>query len=216
MPFKTCSTEARFTRLWSFPPAWKPKPRITIEERAQKARNNRVISLEQAQTHSHLERFELGDARFQIFRLDGSDRAELTALMISCLGSAFSNHTIGFYFTADGCQNSYVTVKVAPYEIELSSNLYGPATVGHELLNLNFQVYSNYIHLSRLGTHPQGAGRGGLALTALYNIASGLNIRSINFGVHDHNKAAMRFYFHMDFGHPTNDRCTEWQVEVHN
>ena len=214
--FNVCPLNPRVAGVFTLAPRQLLKNRIPIAERAADAANNRRISLEQARAHSHLNEFELGSNRLQIFRIAGFDNTEQIAQAITHLGSAFKNRTIGFDFSRSDHSTSLVIVKVAPREIKLAANLYGPATVGHELLNLNFEINPDYIKMSRIGSmeRKRGQGQAGQALTALYNIAKGLKMMAIYYGVHDHNSAAKRFYYHMDFGRPTNDRWTEWQVVV--
>jgi len=215
MPFNVCQLSPAAARIFLLAPSRQLKPRIPITERANQALRNRSISLEQAEAHCHLREFELNGNRFQIFPLGKYDNPELTALVVSYLGSCFKDKTVALYFSQDFANSTYVTLKVAPKDVKFSSSLYGPAGFVQELFVFKFDINPHYIKLDKIESYQRDQGCGGRALVALYNIARELvGIKTILFGVYDHNSAAKRFYFHMDFGKPTNSRATEWTVRV--
>jgi len=80
--------------------------------------------------------------------------------------------------------------------------------------SLNFCVSSSdkRIHLNVLVSLYSGFG--GKMITALYNIAKDLRFRKISFEANPKNKAACRFYFHMDFGRPVEEVLNQWEVDV--
>jgi len=185
--------------------------RTPLAQRACEAAQGRTISLEQARACSHLEKFELGGNRFQIFRSGGCDNAELAALIISHLGSAFKDWSIGIYFS-QGTVKTYVLLKASPFKTDFSPSLYDPAAKSTEVFNLNFNIHEGRMELSRLTSRILG--KGGAALIALYNVAKGSGTRTIKYCVHDHNLHAKRFYAQMDFGAPTNPQWTKWEAKV--
>jgi len=217
MSFNVCPFDPKAASLAPFQTAGK---RIPLAERAARAARERSISLEQARAHCHLDEFDLGGNHFQIIRMEKHIAAELISLAISHLGSAFKDRTIGLYFSRSRNNFYYVIVKVAPSGIKFSSSLYGPASTliprffNPGLLNLEFSISSNNVGLDHIAVKSRGQGQGGKALAALYNIARELGISFITYFVQEQNVAAKRFYFHLDFGAPTNPRCTEWEVKV--
>jgi len=81
----------------------------------------------------------------------------------------------------------------------------------YPLACLEFNVFSNRIHLNTLGSPCQGFG--GKMITALYNIAKDMGFCKITFDLNIRNKNAYQFYFHMDYGRYVKE-TDRWEVDV--
>jgi len=176
-------------------------------QRASEAAQARSISLEQARAHAHLDRFELGGNRFQIFPASDFNNPESTALVVSHFGSVFKCQTIGIYIS-----DSFVTLKAAKYSSDFSLTLYSPGSTARELFNLNFRFHNDHIEMSNLRS--EILGKGGLAQFALYNVAKASGFRVIKYCVRGGNLPAQRFYAQMGFGVPMDPRGINWEVKV--
>ena len=84
----------------------------------------------------------------------------------------------------------------------------------HVVLELEFTIIqrNNEMYLRHLRS--QQPGLGGPTLAALYNMARRLGIQEINYSVMPFAIEAKQFYFHTDFGAPTNEAWDKARVRV--
>jgi hypothetical protein len=176
--------------------------RIPIAERAARLKEQYPISMGQAMKYMSRRPFELNDNVFQLITSPYTIRPEHSALAVRHFGSVFSNSFI--YLNISGDSDRLLSFTVKGFPLPSTRTGLSPEDFGHQLpsgeMEFNVNLLTRGSFLAFVGTHPSGMG--GKLITALYNLAVNVNMKSIEFNVNGGWLNASRFYFHMDFGRP--------------
>lgn len=189
-------------------------PRQPLSIRAATAAREILISPNDAIRYCRKGSFVLGSNEFKVFGFSTFYDDSLMQLVISHLSSIFVNKHIGIWFREESENKQTVIVKTVTTVQSLGSDPFSEDTQKKESFTLIFSVLRTENEIRLVSLRSLEKGHGGRALLALYNIAQQMEIFFITYSVDPKNLQAMRFYFHMDFGRPTDNRCTNWVVKI--
>jgi len=209
--FHLCPLRSRVKRLFAKAPELLFQPRQPITQRAAELLKQRCISEAQVRQYLGQEDFFLATNQFAIFNeARNFDQAKL-ATLIANFGSIIKHGYVEIFTERKTDDHPIVTVKIFPFHLNEVPKYPIKDMLNSHVVRLEFRLQEDIELLSLGGT---GQGYTGHALAALYNFAKSHGYKEIYYYVRPRNVAAKRFYFHMDFGKPTREDPSWWQVLV--
>jgi len=205
--------DARLEKIFAKPNERTFRRRISLEERAEAVGRERTLTLAEAKAVRYWPEVDLAGNYVRQFRLEGFCDYHEANLILWHLVPVFQGKNLGLWYGAND-RTPTIVFKTAEKGVNFTEDPYDKSIEPAELFSLEFQLRSDPSHLRMNSLRSMQSGQAGRALAALYNLTRDLKLPRIEYSVLGSNHAAMRFYFHMDFGAPKDFECMDWVVEI--